>query len=168
MPIWKSTSPAMDKRIVINTGPLIALMRMEALQIPADLDLEFVAPDEVGRELEAGVGAGHPPVCPEWLTFQSLKAPLPPMVTSVLDTGEAAVIQLALDKGIGQVCIDEVKGRRMASAVGLKVTGALGLLGKAKRDGLVTRVRPFVEHAIQAGIHYHPELVRRFLNALGE
>lgn len=158
----------MDKRIVINTGPLIALMRMDALQIPAELDLEFVAPDEVSRELEAGIGAGHAPVRPQWLAFQPLKIPLPPMVTSVLDTGEAAVIQLALDEGIGQVCIDEVKGRRMALAVGLKVTGALGLLGKAKRDGIVSRVRPFVEHALQAGIHYHPELVQRFLDALGE
>jgi predicted nucleic acid-binding protein len=158
----------MDKRIVINTGPLIALMRMEALAIPAKLDLEFVAPDEVCRELEEGVGAGHPAIRPAWLAFQSLKSPLTPMVTSVLDTGEAAVIQLALDEGIAQVCIDEWKGRRMALAVGLNVTGALGLLGKAKREGVISAVSPFLDRARQTGIHYHPDLVRRFLEALGE
>lgn len=158
----------MDKRIVVNTGPLIALMRMEALEVVAKLDLVFVAPDEVRFELEAGTVAGHPAVSPQWLTFQSLTSDLPIMVTSVLDTGEAAVIQLALDEGIGQVCIDELKERRMALAVGLKVTGTLGLLGKAKREGVISDVRPFLERALQAGIHYHPELVRRFLNALDD
>ncbi len=73
-----------------------------------------------------------------------------------------------IDEGIGQVCIDEWKGRRMALAVGLRVTGALGLLGKAKREGVISEVRPFLERALQTGIHYHPELIRRFLDALGE
>lgn len=158
----------MDKRIVINTGPLIALMRMEALEVAAKLDLVFKAPDEVRLELEAGAVAGHPPVRPAWLAIQPLTSALPVMVTSVLDAGEAAVIQLALDEGIGRVCIDELKGRRMALAVGLKGTGTLGLLGKAKREGLISDVRPFLSRALQAGIHYHPELVRRFLNAIDD
>ncbi len=160
--------PSMDRRIVINTGPLIALMRMKALEIPGKLDLVFVTPEEVRRELDDGVSVGYPPVRPVWLTYQRLQSPLPPLVTSVLDAGEAAVIQLALDEGIAQVCIDELKGRRMARAVGLQVTGALGLLGKAKRDGIIPAVRPYLDRALQAGIRYHPDLVHRFLEALGE
>jgi predicted nucleic acid-binding protein len=160
--------PAMAKRIVVNTGPLIALMRMEALDIPAKLDLVFLAPMEVRQELEEGALAGHPPVRPDWVTYQPLRSPLSPLVTSVLDVGEAAVIQLALDEGIRQVCIDEWKGRRMALAVGLKVTGAMGLLGKAKRDGIIPEVKPYLNRALQTGIRYHPDLVQRFLEALGE
>ena len=118
---------------MINTGPLIALMRIQALDLPAKLDLEFLAPEQVLHELEQGAQAGHPPVRTDWLTYHQLEAPLTPMVTSVLDAGEAAVIQLALEQNIVRVCIDELKGRRMALAVGLKVTGVLGLLGKAKR-----------------------------------
>ncbi|MCO5760147.1 MAG: DUF3368 domain-containing protein [Chromatiaceae bacterium] len=56
----------------------------------------------------------------------------------------------------------------MALAVGLKVTGAMGLLGKAKRDGIIPVVKPYLDRAIGAGIHYHPDLVRRFLEAIGE
>lgn len=158
----------MDKRIVINTGPLIALMRMEALEIPAKLDLVFLAPEEVRRELDEGAIAGYSPIRPAWLSYQSLQSPLTPLATSVLDLGEAAVIQLALDQGVGRVCIDEWKGRRMALAVGLKVTGAIGLLGKAKRDGIICAVKPYLDRAIGTGIHYHPDLLRRFLEAMGE
>jgi predicted nucleic acid-binding protein len=158
----------MDKRVVINTGPLITLSRIQALEIPGKLALDFLAPEEVRQELEAGVQAGYPPVRPDWLTYERLTSPLTPMVTSVLDVGEAAVIQLALEQGITSVCIDEWKGRRMALAVGLKVTGVLGLLGKAKRQGIVSVVGPFIDRAVQAGIRYHPELIRRFREAMGE
>ena len=138
----------MDNRIVINTGPLITLMRMEALEIPARLDLVFLAPEEVRRELDEGARMGHPPVRPVWVTYRPLQSPLTPLATSVLDAGEAAVIQLALDEGIRQVCIDEWKGRRMALAVGLKVTGVMGLLGKAKYSVVIPAVKPCLERAL--------------------
>lgn len=56
----------------------------------------------------------------------------------------------------------------MALAVGLKVTGALGLLGLAKREGVISEVRPYLDRALRTGIRYHPDLVRRFLEALYE
>ena len=120
-------------------------MRIHALDLPAKLYFEFFAPDEVRHELEQGAQAGHPPVRTDWLTYRQLKAPLTPMVTSVLDVGEAAVIQLALEQDIVRVCIDEFKGRRMALAVRLKVTGVLGLLGKAKREGAISEVKPYLD-----------------------
>jgi predicted nucleic acid-binding protein len=90
------------------------------------------------------------------------------MVLSALDEGEAAVILLALEQRIPLVYIDEWKGRRMALATGLKVTGALGLLGKAKIQGIIPAVSPFIERALRHGIRYHPALVRQVLEALGE
>jgi predicted nucleic acid-binding protein len=158
----------MDRRVVINTGPLIALTRIQALEVPGKLDLEFVAPEEVRRELEEGVQAGYLPVRPKWLAYYRLQTPLTPMVTSVLDIGEAAVIQLALEQDIAHVCIDEWKGRRMALAVGLEVTGVLGLLGKAKREGVISEVKPYIDRAVESGIRYHTELIRQFLAAMDE
>jgi predicted nucleic acid-binding protein len=86
----------------------------------------------------------------------------------VLDAGEAAVIQLALELGVADVCIDEWRGRRAAAAAGLQVTGTLGLLGRAKRVGLIPEVLPWVEKLTASGVHYHPGLLRDFLSALGE
>ncbi len=56
----------------------------------------------------------------------------------------------------------------MALATGLKVTGALGLLGKAKMQGIIPAVSPFIERALRNGIRYHPALIRQVLEALGE
>jgi len=52
-----------------------------------------------------------------------------------LDLGEAAVIQLALQHGIPLVAIDETVGRRFARLSGLTVTGAIGILLRAKSLG---------------------------------
>ena len=67
----------MTERIVINTGPLIALAKAEALDVAARLPLEFICPPQVHEELAAGVRAGHLTVEPAWLRVVELSAPLP-------------------------------------------------------------------------------------------
>jgi uncharacterized protein len=105
---------------------------------------------------------------PAWATVQPLKAAIEPLGSLLLDAGEAAFIQLAIEQRIEDVCIDEWRGRRAAVAVGLRVTGSLGLLGRAKRLGLIATIRPWIDKLTACGVHYHPDLVRRFLQGIGE
>jgi predicted nucleic acid-binding protein len=86
----------------------------------------------------------------------------------VVNTGPIIALGRAIERGIGRVCIDEWRGRRAAVAAGLTVTGALGLIGRAKHVGLIPAVRPWVEKMAAAGIHYHPDLLAKFLAAIGE
>lgn len=44
----------MAERIVINTGPLITLARIDCLGIAAQLPFEFISPEQVRRELDSG------------------------------------------------------------------------------------------------------------------
>lgn len=158
----------MADQIVINTGPLVALARMDALSIPGHLPYEFVCPEEVREELEEGVRAGHQKIDPAWLEISPLRQRLPLLESSTLGKGEAAVIELALEREIRRVCIDEWKGRRAALTAGLNVVGALGLLGRAKKLGLIPAVRPFIERAVAGGVWYDEWLVHRVLEAVGE
>lgn len=158
----------MPERVVVDTGPLIALSRAGALDLAGRLSIEFVCPAEVRRELDEGASAGHLPVVPAWLKVVPLARPPHPVSRTALDLGEAAVIELALEQRIQRVCIDDWKGRRTALALRLQVTGTLGLLGRAKREGLTPAVAPWIERLTRSGVWYDPELVRRFLAALGE
>jgi Predicted nucleic acid-binding protein, contains PIN domain len=160
--------PIEAERIVVNTGPLIALGRIEAFDLIGRLPLAFIIPKAVADEIATGVRAGHKVTVPTWAAIVSLRDEIVPLGQYLLDAGEAAVIQLAIEQGVKDVCIDEWRGRRAAAAVGLQVTGSLGLLGRAKRLGLIPAVFPWVEKLTNAGIHYHPELLRNFLLAMGE
>jgi len=158
----------MAERIVINTGPLIALARMDALDVIGQLPLEFLCPAEVKDELDEGAAQGYRLIAPSWLTVVPLSTPLSPVSVAAIDKGEAAVIQLAVEQGGLRVSIDELQGRRIALALGLTVVGSLGLVGRAKTLGIVQAIRPLVERAMQEGIHHHPDLVHRVLTAAGE
>jgi predicted nucleic acid-binding protein len=160
--------PTAPERLVVNTGPIIALGRVDALDIIGQLPIKFVAPTQVADEIAAGARLGHPVTMPPWIEVVALDAPLAPVTVSALDEGEAAVIQLALERGIGSVCIDEARGRRAAAAAGLLITGSLGLLGRAKRLGLVPAVRPWIAKLKTAGVYYHPALLAKFLAAIDE
>ena len=56
----------MAERIVINAGPLITMVLLEALDVPSQLVYEFICPQEVHAKLEAGLMAGHPVMSPAW------------------------------------------------------------------------------------------------------
>ena len=158
----------MNDRIVINASPLIALGKMGLLELARELPMVFVTPAEVKHELDAGVRSGHLIEFPEWVEVRKLSLPIDRSIFDRLDSGEAAVIQLALEIGVDTVCLDEIKGRRIAKELGLSVTGSLGILGKAKKLGMVNEVKPVILTAIQKGIYYDNQLVERFLREMGE
>ena len=135
--------------MVINTGPLVALGRVGALDLVAQLGLEIISPREVANEIAAGLAAGHSVPMPPWVSILDLAGSLS-SITHALDVGEAAVIQLALERGIGDVCIDEWRGRRVAKSAGLRVTGSLGLLGRCKRRGIIKELKPWIESLVAA------------------
>lgn len=160
--------PSAPEALVVNTGPLIVLGKIGVFEVIGKLPIRFVTPRQVADEIEAGARAGHPVIVPPWVTVHTLTASIVPLTQHLLDAGEAAVIQLANERGLSDVCIDEWRGRRAAASVGLRVTGSLGLLGRAKRVGLIPKVLPWVEKLAGSGAYYHPDLLRRFLSAMDE
>jgi predicted nucleic acid-binding protein len=158
----------MKEGLVVDTGPLVALARGGALEAIGSLPIDFVAPREVAEELERGEEGGRLSARPDWLTVLDLSAPLEPIGALALDVGEAAVIQLALERGIETVCIDETKGRRYARSLGLAVTGTLGLLLRAKSFGAIERLEPVVRRMQASGVWFRQGLVERVLEAAGE
>jgi predicted nucleic acid-binding protein len=108
------------------------------LNVLTTLYQQVLVPWEVGQELQKGGARGFAVAEFEQATFlKKWPAPLeiPPFLTNTLDRGEAAVIQLALTEGISTVCIDEAAGRRVARLHGLSLTGTVGILIRAKREG---------------------------------
>lgn len=168
MPSPKSHSDSTVERLVINTGPLVALSKAHALDVAAELPYRFICPEQVRTELKAGAEKGYNEIAPSWLEVQALERPLDLIARSTLDAGEAAVIQLAHELDIRRVCLDERKARRAASAAGLEVVGTLGLLLRAKNLGIISVLRPFVDRMRQGGDWFDLKLVEELLRAAGE
>jgi len=144
------------KELVINTGPLIALVgALEDLRILDSLYERVLVPHEVCQEIRAGGSHGFAVKEFEeasWL--EKCDAPLfiPPLLANSLDVGEAAVVQLALNQQIQTVCIDEPRGRRFARLSGLSVTGSIGILLHAKREGYPLNISQAILRMKEKGI----------------
>jgi uncharacterized protein len=86
-----------------------------------------------------------------------------------LDPGEAEAIALALEKQADLILVDERLGRQVAMALGLRVTGLLGVLAEAKRASLIERVKPVIEDLHErAGFWISAELIAEVLSGLDE
>lgn len=144
------------RQIVINTGPLIALVAaLGDLSVLQKLYHEVLVPLEVSQEILAKGPHGfayQPFVDATWLKRKQESIALHPILLNSLDTGEASVIQLALNQEIQTVCIDEAVGRRIARLYNLSVTGSIGILLRAKREGHISSIREAIERMKDRGI----------------
>jgi predicted nucleic acid-binding protein len=125
--------------LVINTGPILALVAaLGSLRALERLYARVIVPAEVCAEiLHRGPSAFAVAEFQMAGNLDRRSAPtvLAPHLANAIDPGEAAVIQIALNEKRPAVCIDETVGRRIARLNGLRVTGSLGVLLKARAHG---------------------------------
>jgi predicted nucleic acid-binding protein len=64
--------------------------------------------------------------------------------------------------------MDEVAARAIAQGLGLRYTGTLGVLLKAKAAGLIPAIRPLLERLIEQAFYLSEALSREMLFLAGE
>ncbi len=154
---------------VINSSPLIALVAaLPDFDALAGIVDKLIVPGEVLAELAAGGHKDDTAGRVEAATWCEVRPLLIPQVNPLLITlgsGEAAVIQSALDDDLPLVVIDEVRGRRAARLAGLTVIGSLGILVELHRAKLLDSVADAIHAMKQKGIHLAPNLIEMTLQA---
>jgi len=158
--------------LVINTGPLIALASCGRLSLFQGLFQSVLVPETVRHEFQHGSSKPAQEVSetelPDWMEVRTPESPSSLLLSTYLDAGEADVISLAVERKIRWVAVDEKRGRRVARLFGLSVIGSVGILLRAKREGLIDAVRPSMETMKQAGIWMSAQLWERAIRAAGE
>jgi hypothetical protein len=91
------------------------------------------------------------------------------LLAAVLDPGEAEAIALALELSADLILLDERDGRSAAERAGLRVTGVLGVLLRAKTDGQIPLIKPDIEALrTQARFFLSARLQEKVLAIAGE
>ncbi len=85
-----------------------------------------------------------------------------------LDLGEAESIVLALELKADYLIIDEKLGRKFATEYGVKITGVLGVLIRAKQKGIIKNISHYIEKLQDIGFWLNPKLVKKVLDSLDE
>jgi len=158
------------RKVISNTTPILSLIKIGKLDILKELYGQIMIPEAVFNEMEVGK---------DWLFYTDLSKidwiriePIQQITSKLylfdLDAGEAEVIILAQEQKADLVIMDEIMGRRYAKQLGLKLTGTLGILLRAKEKGLIDDVAPLISNLIKNGVWISPELIKVVLKKAGE
>ena len=103
-----------------------------------------------------------------WVKVQSVENETLLPALFELDRGERDTLLLAASQVKALVIMDEKLGRNMAEDMGLQVTGTLGVLAKARLQGLIPSFSQVASQMQEQGIYFHEGLINRIANRLGE
>jgi predicted nucleic acid-binding protein len=150
--------------VVSNSSPLIALVRIQRLDLVPTLLQSVLIPPAVAREISPSI-----PVLPRWISVQAPTAP-PSGLTSRarLGDGEWEAIALAVEVGAAAILIDDRPARRLAETAGLNVIGTLGLLLEAKRAGHIRTIRTELDKLLETSFFFSQQLYDELLRVAGE
>jgi uncharacterized protein len=162
----------MKGKIISNTGPIIALSSIDHLELLKQIFEEVIVPESVHNEIMhggknfTGLGAYRRAT---WIKVEFLAERIEPLLATVLDKGEASVIQLALEKHVDFALIDEKKARKIARNIyGIHVIGSARILLEAKHAGLIPNVRDALEGMRNAGYRIHDNIINAVLEQANE
>ncbi len=159
--------------IVSNTSPISNLAKVGQLDLIQQLYGVILIPNAVYDELldeRAGETVVTAVQAATWLEIHSVQnQELVDKLRDRINVGEAEAIALAVEVKATRLLIDERLGRQAATEQGLTVTGVLGILLTAKRQGLIGEVRPTMDALItQAGFRISSQLYADILIAASE
>jgi predicted nucleic acid-binding protein len=157
--------------LVADSGPLIALSRLDLLGLPARLAQELLVTATVWDEVTRAPGRAEALLFATawssgWLTVLPDPEASDSAWADLLDEGERSALTLALQRG-ATVLVDELRGRAVTARLGLRVVGTLGLLLAARERGLVGPLRPLVERLQGSGYYLSRRLVEQVLASDG-
>lgn len=163
--------PDTKETVVTNTTPVISLSLVGQLQLLEQLYGEVLLPPAVYREVLVGgrtkIGVTELQNA-HWLRQVTLTDPRRADLLLDLDRGEAEAIALAQELNADLLILDERLARRYARRAGLTITGTLGVLLKAKQQGLISEIRPLTEQMQNGGIHLADQLIAQVLRLAKE
>lgn len=155
--------------VISNTTPFISLCSVELLHLLPSIFGEVLVAPSVADECSEGGRIFVPDLASlPWVKVQSVENETLLPALFELDRGERDTLLLAASQVKALVIMDEKLGRNMAEDMGLQVTGTLGVLAKARLQGLIPSFSQVASQMQEQGIYFHEGLINRIANRLGE
>ena len=142
----------MDKIIISDTSCIIALSKIEKLDLLRDLYQEIIITNDVYQEFGGSL--------PDWIIITEVKDKQKQKdIEERLDKGEASSIALALEIDNATLIIDEIKGRKIAQSFNIDIIGTIGIILLADKKGLISDVTGLILRLVNKGFRLSDKLI---------
>jgi predicted nucleic acid-binding protein len=151
----------MPDHVIADTSCLILFKKMDRLPLLYQVYGQITISPHVSAEFKYNL--------PQWVQVKALNDHKSfEAYRKIVDYGEASVIAFAIEVKNPLLIMDDKRGRQLATALDLPLTGTLGTILKAKRKGIINEVKPVLEDLKAIDFRISMSLEKFILNEAGE
>lgn len=151
----------MLRAIISDTSCFIVLEKINELDLLYKIYGQIITTNEVAAEY------GQP--LPDWIIIKETSDKYRKQILGFqLDKGEASVIELAIETPGSTIILDDLKARTVAQKLGIEITGTIGVIVKAKQNGVISSIKPYLDKIRKNGFHLTDEIEKQALLISGE
>jgi len=160
------------QKVVSNSSSLIHLAKIGKLELLSEYFQTITIPEAVFRECVLDA-KGREEVelikRADWLKVSQVNdKKLVKLLQYSIDDGESEAIALALETGADLILLDDSDAREKARLYGLKMTGTIGILLRAKMEGKIGSLREYLKKLKGTGFWIGDDLETSVLMEAGE
>ena len=160
-----------EELIIADSSPLIGLARIGQLGLLPRLAKRIVVPRAVHSEVTGARtdAPGAADVAAQtWIEVLEADPAVVAPLRILVGHGEAEAMALAQRESGAVLLMDDLRARKLAERLGLRRMGTVALLGQAKREGLIPKLKPALNALMANGIFIRQELIEAALKEAGE
>ncbi|MBL7766771.1 MAG: DUF3368 domain-containing protein [Chitinophagaceae bacterium] len=151
----------MPKIVISDTSTLILFRKIDEFIILQKVYGELLTTPEIANEFGEDL--------PNWIKVQSASnKKYQDFLNTQLDSGEASAIALATEFEDVLLLLDDLKARKLATQLNFKMTGALGVIVKAKQLSIIDRVKPVIEKLLKTDFRIADHMIKEILKLNNE
>ena len=155
-------------KVIVNTTPMIMLTDVGQFDLLRKLYGEIIIPRAVLEEIKSQP-AKRLTASSDWIKIGKVaNKDDRGLFRARLHAGEVEVMLLAQEQNADLVIMDDNAAKKTAKFMGLKVTGSLGVLLRAKREGHIQEIKPIIRAMAADGFYIDEKTKRYVLDAAKE
>jgi predicted nucleic acid-binding protein len=151
----------MPKIVISDSSILIIFHKIKEFSILQKVYGELITTPEIMDEFGENI--------PDWIKIHSVKdRKYQEFLETQVDVGEASAIALAAEYDEVLLLLDDLKARKLATSLKLKVTGKLGIISKAKQLLIIEQVKPMIDKLLITDFRLSDDIVEEFMKLNNE
>jgi predicted nucleic acid-binding protein len=147
--------------VIADSSCLILLSKIEELDILKGIYKQIYITKEIAEEFGTGL--------PDWIEVKNVQnKTLQLLFEDTLDIGEASALALAFETRDCTVILDDLKARKTAAKMNIKVTGTIGVVLMAKKEHKIPSAKSVFDKIRNTDFRISDQIINEALKEAGE
>ena len=141
----------MHKTIISDTSCFIILSKIGELDLLKKIYGQIVTTSDIVEEFGETL--------PDWVIIENVSDKSRQRILELqIDRGESSAIALAIEIPKSNLILDDFKARKIAQQLGISFTGTIGVIIKAKLNGIIPSIKPYLEKIKETNFRISAEI----------